>query len=125
MGQVGEGGGRHVILVTGTPHSGNEQAFRSLLTFLDKEFKDLPEDLSGKQNERQRQRLAAHFVQRKRIDLRSYLHQETPFPERVEREDYYTLTADYRKLVDKVMSYARETVRDTSGGRNRQRVRWW
>lgn len=116
---------RHLLLVTATPHSGNEQAFRSLLTFLQQDFQDLPEDLSGKQNERQRQRLAAHFVQRKRVDLRSYLHQETPFPERVEREEHYTLTPEYRRLVDKVMSYARETVRDTSGGRNRQRVRWW
>src|SRR5579883_505533 len=116
---------RHLILVTATPHSGNEQAFRSLLTFLDKDFHDLPEDLSGKQNERQRQRLAAHFVQRKRVDLRDYLHQQTPFPERVEQEEHYVLTTEYRKLVDKVMSYARETVRDTSGGRSRQRVRWW
>ncbi len=116
---------RHLILVTATPHSGNEQAFRSLLTFLDKDFHDLPEDLSGKQNERQRQRLAAHFVQRKRVDLRDYLHQQTPFPERVEQEEHYVLTTEYRKLVDKVMSYARETVRDISGGRSRQRVRWW
>jgi superfamily II DNA or RNA helicase len=116
---------RHLILVTATPHSGNEQAFRSLLTFLNKEFQDLPEDLSGRQNERQRQRLAAHFVQRKRVDLRDYLHQQTPFPERIEREEQYILTPEYRLLVDKVMSYARETVRDTSGGRSRQRVRWW
>src|SRR6266566_6495196 len=30
---------RHLILVTATPHSGNEEAFRSLLTFLEKDFK--------------------------------------------------------------------------------------
>jgi hypothetical protein len=116
---------RHIILVTATPHSGNEQAFRSLLTFLNEEFKDLPEDLSGRQNERQRQRLAAHFVQRKRVDLRSYLHQETPFPERLENETHYTLTTEYRKLVDEALDYARKTVTDTSGGSSRQRVRWW
>lgn len=125
LAQVAAQPDRHVILVTATPHSGNEQAFRSLLTFLDNDFQTLPEDLSGKQHERQRQRLAAHFVQRKRVDLRSYLQQETPFPQRVEQENHYTLTTDYRAFVDKVMSYARETVRDTSGGRNRQRVRWW
>ena len=116
---------RHLILVTATPHSGNEDAFRSLLTLLDEDFKDLPEDLTGRQNERQRQRLAAHFIQRRRADIRTYLHSDTPFPEREEGEEQYVLGAEYRKLVDKVMSYARETVQDTSGGRSRQRVRWW
>ena len=55
---------RHLILVTATPHSGNEEAFRSLLTFLEKDFKNLPEELTGKQHEQDRRRLAAHFVQR-------------------------------------------------------------
>jgi superfamily II DNA or RNA helicase len=116
---------RHLILVTATPHSGNEEAFRSLLHLLSEEFKDLPEDLSGRQNERNRQRLATQFIQRRRVDLRSYLQSDTPFPERVEGEASYTLSPEYRQLVDKVMSYAREMVQDTSGGRSRQRVRWW
>jgi superfamily II DNA or RNA helicase len=116
---------RHMILVTATPHSGNEEAFRSLLAFLNEEFKDLPADITGRQNERHRQRLAAHFIQRRRADIRTYLQRDTPFPERLEAEDSYQLTPEYRKLVEKIMSYARETVRDTSGGQNRQRVRWW
>src|SRR5438067_2837004 len=59
---------RHLVLVTATPHSGNEEAFRSLLTFLEKDFKDLPEELTGKEHEQDRRRLAAHFVQRRRAD---------------------------------------------------------
>jgi SNF2 family DNA or RNA helicase len=39
--------GRHLILVTATPHSGNEGAFRSLLALLRPEFTDLPENLAG------------------------------------------------------------------------------
>src|SRR3954470_9777438 len=35
---------RHLVLVTATPHSGNDAAFRSLLTLLDPGFADLPED---------------------------------------------------------------------------------
>ena len=35
---------RHMILVTATPHSGNEEAFRSLVGLLDPSFVDLPED---------------------------------------------------------------------------------
>src|SRR4051812_13090324 len=33
---------RHLILVTATPHSGNEDAFRSLLSLIDPKFGDLP-----------------------------------------------------------------------------------
>ena len=120
---------RHLILVTATPHSGDEQAFRSLLTLLHEDFKDLPEDLSGRQHEHYRQQLAEHFVQRRRSDIQSFLKQETqletPFPDRDDDERHYILTPEYRRLVDRIMSYARETVQDTSGGRGHQRVRWW
>jgi hypothetical protein len=53
---------RHLILVTATPHSGNEGAFRSLLALLDPAFADLPEDLSGEANEQNRRGVAAHLV---------------------------------------------------------------
>src|SRR5438067_1789085 len=117
---------RHLILVTATPHSGNEEAFRSLLTILERDFKDLPEDLTGKEHEQDRRRLAAHFVQRRRGDIRSYLQADTPFPEREESEQTYKLSPDYKRLIDKVMRYARETVIDPlDGNKHRQRVRWW
>lgn len=117
---------RHLILVTATPHSGNEAAFRSLLTLLDPDFDNLPEDLSGPQNEPHRRRLAAHFVQRRRGDIRHYMQADTPFPEREEGEETYKLTVDYKRLFEKVLAYARETVSDpTQGIAHRQRVRWW
>jgi superfamily II DNA or RNA helicase len=116
---------RHLLLVTATPHSGNEAAFRSLLALLDPSFADLPEDLSGPTNERQRRRLAQQFVQRRRGDIRHYLQADTPFPEREEREETYKLAPEYKRFFERVLAYARETVRDTSGGHFRQRVRWW
>lgn len=116
---------RHLILVTATPHSGNENAFRSLLKLLNPDFASLPEDLSGSQNEIHRRRLAAHFVQRRRADIRRYLDAETPFPEREEAEETYRLSEPYRKLFEKALRYAKESVTDTSGTRQRQRVRWW
>src|SRR5260370_20717884 len=117
---------RHLILVTATPHSVNEEGFRSLLTILDKTFVQLPEDLTGREHEQDRRRLAAHFVQRRRADIRSYLHADTPFPDRVESEQTYKLSPDYKRLLDKVMRYARETIIDPQGvNRHRQRVRWW
>src|SRR5262249_22922371 len=116
---------RHLILVTATPHSGNEAAFRSLLTLLDPTFANLHDDLSGQRNEASRRQVAAHFVQRRRADIRHFLKTETPFPEREEAEETYRLSADYKKLFADVLEYARESVTDTTLNRQRQRIRWW
>jgi len=115
---------RHLLLVTATPHSGKEQAFRSLLGFLDPAFAALPEDLGGDANAAQRRRLAQHFVQRRRADLRVFLD-DTPFPERLEREETYALSPTYRRLFERVIAFASESIRDQAGGRHHQRVRWW
>ena len=116
---------RHILLVTATPHSGNEGAFRSLLEILNPEFETLPDDLTGPENAPHRRRLAAHLVQRRRADLKHFLQRETPFPDRKDQETHYELGPEYKALFDKVLEYARETVADTSGGALRQRVRWW
>ncbi len=118
---------RNLILVTATPHSGIEASFRSLLSLLDRRFADLPDDLSGKENERHRRQLAAHLIQRRRADIRNYLDADTPFPDREEKEETYKLTPEYKALFDKVLNYVRERVRDTTGDvpKYRQRVRWW
>ena len=116
---------RHLVLVTATPHSGNEGAFRSLLSLLDPVFQNLPEDLSGPDKVQQRRRLAAHLVQRRRADLRHFLQRDTPFPDRKDLETHYNLSPSYRALFDKVLDYAWETASDASGGALRQRVRWW
>jgi superfamily II DNA or RNA helicase len=113
--------GRHLILVTATPHSGKEEGFRNLLALLspDLEYVDL-ESVQG------RERLARHFVQRRRADIRSYLDESTPFPEdRLTQERPYALSPAYKQLFDDVLQYARETVRDPAGGQLRQRVRYW
>jgi superfamily II DNA or RNA helicase len=116
---------RHLILVTATPHSGNEGAFRSLLGLLDPAFADFPADLSGPEHEPYRVRLAAHFVQRRRADIEQYLDAATPFPARQEREESYRLHPDYQALFGRAIAYARELVRDQEGGPLRQRIRLW
>lgn len=115
---------RHVVLVTATPHSGNEDAFRSLLGLLDKEFVDLPTDLERKEREGIRRKLARHLVQRRRADIRHYLDSDTAFPERKDKESTYTLGDEYRSLFEAILDFARDYVSGEDGER-RQRVRYW
>jgi len=123
--RLAEDESRHLILVTATPHSGKEEAFRSLLSLLSGELAALPADLSGEANEPVRRRLAQQFVQRRRADIEHFLDEETVFPTREEAEDHYELTPEYKALFDRVLNYAREIALDETGGRHRQRVRWW
>jgi superfamily II DNA or RNA helicase len=112
---------RHLILVTATPHSGKDEGFRNLIGLLDPELATVDLDaVAG------REKLAAHFVQRRRADIRSYIDEETNFPgDRESRESPYTLSPAYAALFDKVLAYAREQVKDSGDGKLRQRVRWW
>ena len=116
---------RHIILVTATPHSGKEEAFRSLLGLLNPDFTDLPADLSGESNRRVREQIARHMVQRRRADLRKFLQVDTPFPERQEAETSYHLSTEGSALFEAALAYAREVVRDSSTSRHRQRMQWW
>ncbi|MFW0786137.1 helicase-related protein [Gordonia sp. CPCC 206044] len=111
---------RHMVFASATPHSGKEEAFRNLLGLLDPVLETV--DLEQAKG---RELLAKHFVQRRRGDIRRYLDEDTPFPkDRLTKEISYTLSPEYRALFDKVLDYARETVR-TDSGELTKRVNWW
>ena len=110
---------RHILLVTATPHSGNEDAFRSLLGLLDPAFAALP--TAGL--EKMRRKLANHLVQRRRADIRRYLEVDTAFPQRKDKEATYKLGEDYRRLFDDILSFARDYV--SVDERRQRRVRYW
>ncbi|MDR1520856.1 MAG: DEAD/DEAH box helicase [Planctomycetota bacterium] len=115
----------HLILTTATPHSGNENAFRELLYNLNPDFSNLPNDLRGEANEPLRREVARHLVQRRRADIKLYASAATVFPERLEKEETYALSAAGSALLHKLLRYARETVRDPGLDKLRRRVRWW
>lgn len=115
---------RHLVLVTATPHSGNEDAFRSLLSLLDSEFTNLPNDPDRAEREGVRRRLSRHLVQRRRADIRHYLETDTAFPERLDREVTYSFNQHYRQLFNDILSFARDYVSEENGER-RRRVRYW
>ena len=114
---------RHLILLTATPHSGVEESFLSLLGLLKPEFSQLN---LHRMEERERDELARHFVQRRRKDVERWLGEETPFPERESEEAEYTLSPRYRELFERVYEFSRELVRtgETFTGWKR-RIRFW
>lgn len=111
---------RHLLLVTATPHSGNDASFRTLIGLLDRALADV--DLT---TDAGRRRLAAHYVQRRRADIRNYLNEDTAFPDdRLFKDEPYKLSPAYRGLLDDAIAYASERVTDSTGKRE-QRVAWW
>lgn len=111
---------RHLLLVTATPHSGKEEPFRRLLGLLDPRLESI-----GLDTEAGRRVLAQHFVQRRRADIREDFDDGAHFPsDRSTAEVSYALHRDYKRLLDEVLTYARETVRGADGALQ-QRQRWW
>ncbi|WP_030901212.1 helicase-related protein [Streptomyces sp. NRRL S-474] len=118
--RLAEDPGRHLILVTATPHSGDSDAFAKLTGLLDPKLAALDPTIPA-----HRDRLARHLVQRRRRDIKSFLGEETPFPgDRLLREVPYRLDPEYAEFVADVIGYAREQVRHTDG-ELRNRMSWW
>ncbi|MCL4761659.1 MAG: DEAD/DEAH box helicase, partial [Burkholderiales bacterium] len=59
---------RHMVLLTATPHSGDEQSFHNLLGLLEPQFEQLA-NATGNARDRLRERLSRHFVQRRRPEI--------------------------------------------------------
>jgi superfamily II DNA or RNA helicase len=124
---------RHLLLVTATPHSGKESAFRNLLALVNPALYDADLDTDAG-----RRLLAQHFVQRKRADVRSYLStgdgladdrlkETTAFPsDRYFKDETYKLTPAYRSLLEDALAYASERVTTAgSQGKREARIAWW
>lgn len=98
---------RHVLLLTATPHSGNEEAFFNLLSLLDMRFLQLKTDTSARSP--LRAELAKHFIQRRRKDIKEWKEQAaeriTGFPRRMTTEVKYQLNDDWRKFLDRLQDY--------------------
>lgn len=92
---------RRMILLTATPHSGDEEAFGRLLSLIDPSFASLNFD-----DARYRERLARHFVQRRRIDLVSGdWHEDRAFPKHETTEFPYRLSEIHRAFQESVLDY--------------------
>ena len=116
---------RGMVLLTATPHSGDDTAFHNLLGLLDPKFAGLAEMPDGEARRALRDELSRHFVQRRRGDIAEW-RDDTRFPMRESREATYRLSGDWGRLVRHVLAYARTMVRRAEGGTKlEQRMSWW
>ncbi|MCF1502235.1 DEAD/DEAH box helicase [Afifella sp. H1R] len=97
---------RRIIMLTATPHSGDEEAFARLLSLIDQDFATLDFDSA-----RYRERLARHFVQRRRVDLvEGDWQEDRSFPKHETTEHAYRLSPEHLAFQEAVLDYCLEVV---------------
>lgn len=112
---------RRMILLTATPHSGDEEAFARLLSLIDPSFASMVFE-----DTRYRERLARHFVQRRRIDLiTGDWKEDRAFPKHETTEFAYQLSSAHRDFQEAVLDYCFGVVSLAGSGQREQRLAFW
>ncbi|MFQ5534955.1 MAG: DEAD/DEAH box helicase [Sphingomonadales bacterium] len=112
---------RRLVMLTATPHSGDEEAFSRLLSLINPEFASLNFD-DGKY----RERLARHFVQRRRVDLvEGDWHEDRSFPKHETTERPYQLSAEHLAFQEAVLDYCLSVVSKAGDQKRDQRLAFW
>ncbi len=102
---------RHLLLLTATPHSGDDTAFHNLLSLLKIEFSTL-QGAGVDVRKELREELARHFVQRRRKDIEEW-QDSSIFPRRMTKEVTYVLTGRWGRFFDEVQDYCIELANRT------------
>ncbi|WP_424753553.1 helicase-related protein [Methylobacterium sp.] len=112
---------RRMILLTATPHSGDEDAFGRLLSLIEPSFGAMDFE-----DARYRERLARHFVQRQRIDLVSGEWDENrSFPKHETTESPYRLSQAHLDFQESVLDYCFGVVSRAGTGLRERRLAFW
>ncbi|WP_338829710.1 DEAD/DEAH box helicase [Bradyrhizobium sp. 27S5] len=112
---------RRLILVTATPHSGDEDAFARLLSLVEPSFTSMTFE-----DARYRERLARHFVQRRRIDLVSGdWNEDRAFPKHETTEFPYRLSSAHLEFQETALDYCLGIVSRAVSGQRERRLAFW
>jgi superfamily II DNA or RNA helicase len=121
LSSLAEDATRHMVLLTATPHSGDEQAFDRLLGLLDRSFAS-----GALEEENFRIRLARHYVQRRRIDITGReWGEDRVFARHDTTERSYQLDAKHRTFHDTVLDYCLGVVEQSGGELRSRRLAFW
>lgn len=112
----------HLVMLTATPHSGHQEEFQSLLGLLKPELEQMNLTEASEPDKRQ---VARHFIQRRRADVVKCLDETTNFPERKSEDLGYDVSPEYARIFNKILDYARETVKEAGSDNRKQRYTYW
>jgi len=104
--KISEDSQRHLIMLTATPHSGNQVGFSNLLALLRQDFANLAVNnlAGGEQNRELRGELGSYFVQRRRVDINEW-NDKALFPNRKTKEVTYKLSGKWETFFEEIRSY--------------------
>ena len=112
---------RRMILLTATPHSGDEEAFARLLSLIEPSFASM-----NFEDARYRERLARHYVQRRRIDLVSGdWDEDRAFPKHETTEFPYRLSKAHLEFQEAALDYCLGIVSRAGSGQRERRLAFW
>jgi superfamily II DNA or RNA helicase len=112
---------RRMVLLTATPHSGDEEAFARLLSLIEPSFASM-----NFEDARYRERLARHFVQRRRIDLvTGDWDEDRAFPKHETTEFPYRLSKAHLEFQEAVLDYCVGIVSRAGAGQRERRLAFW
>ncbi|MCX7864494.1 MAG: DEAD/DEAH box helicase, partial [Novosphingobium sp.] len=115
---------RHMLLLTATPHSGNQDAYARLLSLLHPDLAREPETLDAHARERYRRRLAQHFVQRRRADIAQHWDESRAFATLMKADAPYTLSGDFQAFQEDVLEYCVGVAKRADGEQARRLAFW-
>ncbi len=107
--KLSEDKARHMLLLTATPHSGDESAFYNMLSLLKPEFGELLDMSEARRKKLREEGLAQHFVQRRRVDIDEWKDNNV-FPQRETTELSYLFKDKARQFMDDVLDYCHDVV---------------
>ena len=113
---------RNLLLLTATPHSGDDDAYHNLLGLLDPRFARLRE-YTGEEYRMTREKLAGYFIQRRRSDIDAW-REPGLFAQREVTDLKYRLTGEYERYYGEILDYCAETIQAEQGDL-RQRLAFW
>ncbi|RIV88366.1 helicase, partial [Aurantiacibacter xanthus] len=117
---------RHMLFLTATPHSGDEDAYDRLLGLLHPDFAFGPEGGDRNARERYAYRLQQHFVQRRRADVEEDEWKAgKAFPKHLEDERTYTLTGPWAEFQEDVLDYCVGVTKSAGENAQRRRMAFW
>jgi hypothetical protein len=97
---------RGLLLLTATPHSGDEAAFDRLLGLIHPDFAAGPTGADENSRTRYARRLAQHFVQRRRADItEGGWDERRTFPKHNVEDEGFTLVGDFLQFQEDALDY--------------------